>query len=184
MEDTAHINKQRFYLIKDYVVGFIYVVDEKCANILFGGTNDEKILNLDYLTTMGLEQNVLYHKNDRDGVLVVQDSNSNKAQANTKKLKQAIMSYYVELSQGIDPQTREKTTDEILNATTVRIVGIAKNLDQAIKTYEHIKTKEKEKNIPEMTEKERVFIRYPHSRLPKNFVGKIIENSKTTREFI
>ena len=94
------------------------------------------------------------------------------------------MSYYVEISQGNNPQLRRKTQDEISNGTTIRLIGISKTLDAAVKTYEDIKEKERKENIPEIIEKERAFVKYPHSRVPKSFGGKVVESKKTTREFI
>ena len=178
-------NKSKYYIIKDYVVGFSYIVDERSANILYGGTNEEnKILNLDYLTTMNLKQNIIFGENKHDAIIFVQDQQYYKSKTNTKNLKHAIMSYYVEISQGNNPQLRRKTQDEISNGTTIRLIGISKTLDAAVKTYEDIKEKERKENIPEIIEKERVFVKYPHSRVPKSFGGKVVESKKTTREFI
>ena len=55
----------QYYLIKDYVVGFTYIADEKSTNILFGGMREERLLNLDYLTTMGLSQKLVMDQKNK-----------------------------------------------------------------------------------------------------------------------
>ncbi len=174
----------QYYLIKDYVVGFTYIADEKSTNILFGGMKEERLLNLDYLTTMGLSQKLVYGSKEQNTILVVRDSHIYNKKGNTQALKRAIMNYYVEESQGLKPQTREKTPDEIENATPIRLVGISKTLKQAIDDYEKIRENLEQNGTKEIEEKERVFIKYPHSTTPKNFGGKVVKTNNTTREFI
>ncbi len=186
VDDIKQRQEKRYYIIKDYVVGKLYITTDKAANILFGelltDNESKQITNLDYLTTLGIKQQIVFCGKNNDSALLVGDKSLDQTNKQTQSLVLELKKAFREITQGIDYSIRRKTKEEIESGKTIRVVGIYNSLGNAKEGYALIRQKEKEKGILEFEENERVFIKYPHSQIPKNFCGKVLPSTKTTRE--
>lgn len=190
IKDYFYSNKYTYFLVKDYVLGYNYLVDLGGANFLFGGVHyktgkkSDNLFNYFYMNNAGFRQDVVYDNTNpkNSGILWKVNQSSKKYSHLSPALKQRIKEYKNEFKKGIDIQNRPKTEIELNEHRTVRIIGCYHNLEQAKQDYLELQEKIGANN-KSCSPEEMVYILSSNELFPKDFKGKTIEN-ETRRELI
>ncbi len=141
IKDYFTIEKYKFFLVKDYVMGFNYLVDWGTANFLFGRINcyDKRTSdcshNYTYLDSCGFLTSFIQSKENPEISIMVRTTGDDWHFCNfySHMFKKRIMEYQKELREGTDPQNRPKTKEELKEGRTIRIIGCYKNFEEAKK---------------------------------------------------
>ncbi len=179
-----HFQAKNYFLVKDYVVGFTYIVDRAVANYLFGRSCDnirsDCLFNCNYFSSTGIahcdtkelmQEHVILFRSGFVG------SNNNL----TPSLKERIKDMNSELRHHINVQTRAKTARELKDGRTVRLIGCYHSLEQARKDYRKVCAHKE--NSGHCQEEEKVIIMHTGTKIPKDFKGKVTM-SPSYRNFI
>ncbi len=168
---TEHLKTKKYFLVKDYVVGYYYITDITVANYLFGGYCDylrsDCLFNGQYFQSRGISPDVDYKEN----IFLFQSKYIEDKKIVSDGLQKRIQEMEKETKQKIDVQTRAKTPEELKDGRTVRLIGAYHNLDKAKADCKKMAEHAKKNGFckPE----EEVIIRHTGTKIPNNFKGKI-----------
>ena len=135
---VSRVKNYKYFMIKDYVKNYFYVVDLAGANFLFQGygadtlVKSDGLLCADNLDAMGISKDIEIFK-DKKGFFIYYDTKKELGKDLTccTGLAQRIDEIAQDKKKGVDPVWRDKTSKEIKEHRTVRLVGCYSTLKQA-----------------------------------------------------